>query len=329
MTRNIAVVGCGAIAQEYHLGAIARRRRDFDRVWVVDPSEGARTNACTMVEAEPKATLRDITDDLHFVIVATPNDNHFSVAHEALSRGANVLLEKPFVIWPDEGRKLIALAMERGRLLVVNQTRRFFPHTQELKKRISSGEFGELRSIVHYEGVKLMWPYMSGAAFSMSARRTGVIMDMGVHVLDFYQYLLSPTWQFVSSTHDGFHGPEGLAELHLKADGVPLSGRLSRYCKQENVACMDFEDAQVSVSVYEPSLYSITTRTRGRNRRRSIRLPPIDLALLGDMILGNFIRAAMGDEQAMCDAQSSLPVIEILDEIYRRAEHYPETPGKV
>jgi len=329
MPRNIALVGCGAIAHQFHLTALATRRHDFDKVWVVDPSDRARQIACSIVAAEQCAALSDIADDLQFVIVASPNANHFAASQEALSRDAHVLIEKPFVIWPDEGRELINLAAERHRIIAINQTRRFFPRTQELRRRISSGEFGALSRIVHNEGEKLNWSFSSGAAFAKGSQRTGVIMDMGVHVLDLYQYLLAPAWVFRSTIHDGFKGPEGLAELRLEANGAPVSIRLSRYQAQENIAHLDFEHALVQIDIYKQNAYSITTKSRGGNRQFVVQPPVVDVAFLSDRILTNFVAATVGQEEAVCEAMSSLPVINILDEIYRCANHYPDTPGKV
>jgi predicted dehydrogenase len=329
MSRNIAVAGCGAIAQEYHLKAIANRRHEFDKVWVVDPNDRARQKACSIVQAEQCATLAEVADELQFVIVASPNKDHFSVAKEALCRGANVLIEKPFVIWPDEGRELIRLAAERHRVVAVNQTRRLFPYAQELRRRISEGEFGALKSIVHQEGTKLNWPFVSGVGFARDAQRTGVIMDFGVHVLDFYQYLLDPTWELVSAIHDGFNGPEGLAELHLKANNAPVSIRLSRYQEQENIAHLDFENARVQIDIWDLNVYSVTSRSGGRDRLHIVRLPRVDSTFLPNRILDNFVAATKGREKIMCDGTSSLPVIAILDDIYMHAKHYPETPGKV
>ena len=201
-------------------------------------------------------------DEIHLVIVATPNQLHFPLAHEALSRGAHVLIEKPFVIWPEDGRKLVEAAAANNRVIAINQTRRFFPLAHELRRKINEGQFGSLKSIVHREGTKLTWPFESGAAFAQGAQRTGVIMDFGVHVIDFYHYLLQPRWTFISAVHDGFYGPEGLAEIELQANDAPVSIRLSRYHPQENVAHLVFERAEISFNVYDPTtlLHSIEFR---------------------------------------------------------------------
>jgi predicted dehydrogenase len=329
MSRNIALVGCGAIARQFHLAALTNRRADFGKLWVVDPSEPSRQAARSLVDAEPASALSEIGDELAFVIVASPNTNHFSTAREALSRGAHVLIEKPFVIWPDEGRELIDLAARRDRIIAVNQTRRAFPYAKELRKRITDGEFGALKRIVHCEGVKLDWPFASGAGFAPSAQRTGVIMDFGVHVLDFYHYLLDPNWTYESAIHDGFNGPEGLAEIHLKANDVSVSIRLSRYQQQSNMAHLEFERARISVHIFENSSYFLSTRQSPRASRVSVRAPNGKSESLADRILSNFLSAADGREKAICEAASSLPVIDILDEIYRSAGRYPEGLGEV
>jgi predicted dehydrogenase len=325
---NIALVGCGAVAQQYYLPAIAKRRGDFARVWLVDTDETARQASASMVNGEPAPTLSDIPADLAFVIIGTPNASHFSLATTALARGAHVLIEKPFVIWPEDARKLIEIGAESQRTIAVNQTRRFFPHTRELRRRIRTGEFGRLLSVVHHEGFKFTWAYGSGGAFAKGAQRTGVIMDTGVHVIDFYHYLLDPEWTVASAIHDGFLGPEGLAEVALTADGAPVTLRLSRYQRQENRARLSFEAAEILINIFESNAYSIQNRS-GAIDRVVTRPPPGAAESVGEELLLNFVAAGEGREAAVCDAASSLPVIEILDEIYRIAHRYPTDLGSV
>ena len=249
MNTNIALIGCGAIARAFYLPALAKHRTRFCNLWLIDPSDHAVSIAASVAPGKQARQLADVDDEIHLAIIATPNHLHFPLAYEALSRGADVLIEKPFVIWPEEGRRLMEAAAANNRVIAINQTRRFFPLTRTLRRQIQEGEFGSLKSIVHREGTKLVWPFESGAGFAQGAQRTGVIMDFGVHVIDFYHYLLQPTWTLVSAIHDGFDGPEGLAEIELQADGAPVSIRLSRYHHQENVAHLVFERAEVSFNV--------------------------------------------------------------------------------
>jgi predicted dehydrogenase len=329
MTASLALIGCGAIARNFYLPALARLQTQFGNLWLVDPSNHALSIAKSMVPGRTASRLLDITDDVQLVIVATPNQLHFPLACEALSRGADVLIEKPYVIWPAEGRQIVKAAAETNRVIAINQTRRYFPLARALRKRFTEGAFGALKSIVHREGTRLDWPFESGAGFAQGAQRTGVVMDFGVHVVDFYHYLFEPEWEFVSATHDGFCGPEGLADIELLANGVPVSIRLSRYQQQENAAHLYFERATVSFNVYETATYSIRWNS-GASEFISVSTGGANgYSNLAEQVLLNFIAACEHREQVVCDAASALPVIEILDQIYDHARHYPASVGSV
>jgi predicted dehydrogenase len=152
-------------------------------------------------------------------------------------------------------------------------------------------------------------------------------MDIGVHALDFYQYVLEPEWRFVSALDDGFAGPEGLAQMSLEANGAPVTMRLSRYFRQDYIARLAFERATVTVNIFQSDAYLI----------EPISGAPQHIALPADeggrsvatQLLNNFIASARGRETAICEAASSLPVIELLDLIYRSAARYPAQLGSV
>jgi predicted dehydrogenase len=328
MSRNIALVGCGAIGQMFYLPALANLRGEFDRIWLIDPSEHGRAAACSIVQGEAVPSLAQLDGDVQFVIIAAPNALHFALAQEALSRNAHVLIEKPFAIWPAEGRQLTERATCDNRILAVNQTRRLFPGIQELRKRISAGEYGALVSVVHSEGTKLTWPFESGAAFAKNAQRTGVIMDLGVHVIDLYQYLLQPEWTFVSGTHDGFCGPEGLAKVELKADNSLVALELSRYRSQKNTARLKFEHAEVLINVHDWNSYLVQYPS-GTPRIVSPASRAATFGAFAERLINNFVAAGEQREPAICDAASSLPVIEILDRVYQFSTHYSAKLGTV
>jgi predicted dehydrogenase len=328
MSQSIALVGCGAIARAFYLPALAKHRAEFDRVWLVDPSEHALSMAASILPGKQARQLRDLDDEIRWVIVAAPNHLHFPIAEEALARGADVLIEKPFVIWPEEGRRLAEAAAANNRVIAINQTRRFFPLAGVLRRQIRAGEFGTLKSIVHREGTKLTWPFESGSGFARDAQRTGVIMDFGVHVIDFYHYLLHPEWTLISAVHDGFCGPEGLAEIELQANDAPVSIRLSRYHDQENVARLVFERAELSFNVYDGAEYSKRSNT-GTMTRFTIPSGGAEYCSHAEPLLLNFLAASEKRESTVCDVKSSMPVIELLDEVYCRAERYPVSLGYV
>jgi predicted dehydrogenase len=328
MPLNIALVGCGAIARAFYLPTLAKLRTRFDRVWLVDPRSEVGATAAPAVDGRHALRLADVEDELHLTIVATPNALHAPVAHEALGRGAHVLIEKPFVVAPEDGRRLIAAAAAAKRVIAVNQARRLYPMVRELRQRILGGEWGALQAVSHLEGVKLVWPFESGAAFSPGAERTGAIMDFGVHVVDLYHYLFAPTWELASAIHDGFHGPEGLGEMELRASGAPVSIRLSRYYSQRNTAHLRFERAEVGFDVYDANNYWVRPLSHGTTRRVN-NTANLTGTTHAEALFLNFIAAGEGREKPICDAVSSQPVIEVLDQVYTHAARYPVALGGV
>ncbi|HWA17668.1 MAG TPA: Gfo/Idh/MocA family oxidoreductase [Devosia sp.] len=327
MTRRIALIGAGAIARVFYLPALHRLRDQIDDLWIVDPGRNAVEAALKAVNAKSAAQLGDIDAELDLVIIAAPNALHAPIATQALERNSHILIEKPFVVLPSEGEALVALAAAKSRLVAVNQTRRYYPALQALRDIVDGGTLGALKSIEHLEGVKLDWPFESGAAFSPGAFRTGAIMDFGVHVLDYYHALLRPEWSLDTAIHDGFVGPEGLAEIRAHASGVSLHLRLSRYQFLRNMARLTFERGAVEFDVFDCNGVSVTQE--GRSRRVTGPDPVADYLAIADRLILDVLGACETGTAPHCTAADSLPVIRFLDTIYSGAKHYPQAVGAV
>jgi UDP-N-acetylglucosamine 3-dehydrogenase len=118
--------------------------------------------------------------DVEAVSVATPTSSHFAIAGQLLRAGKHVLVEKPIAASAAEGRKLTALADERGRVLAVGHVERFNPAVTELKRLIDSGRMGTTLSVVARR-VGVMPPQI---------RDADVIVDLAVHDIDIFRFLL-------------------------------------------------------------------------------------------------------------------------------------------
>jgi len=78
------------------------------------------------------------------VAVATPVSTHYQMAKEALLHNKHVLVEKPLTRDSREAEELIALAKERGCVLMVGHTFEYNPAVQYLKEYIAKGELGRV-----------------------------------------------------------------------------------------------------------------------------------------------------------------------------------------
>src|SRR5437763_14867461 len=55
--------------------------------------------------------------EIQLVVIATPNDTHYSFARQCLAAGRDVVVDKPFTTTEEEAEALVQLANENGRLI--------------------------------------------------------------------------------------------------------------------------------------------------------------------------------------------------------------------
>src|SRR5262245_61257387 len=85
--------------------------------------------------------------DVTGVAIATPAESHHTLVRQALIAGKDVFVEKPLCLSVTEGSKLIALAAERKRILMVGHLLWYHPAVLKLKELVDDGELGRIRYI--------------------------------------------------------------------------------------------------------------------------------------------------------------------------------------
>lgn len=137
MVLRLAVVGCGSWGIN-HVRA-ATRLTGAELVVTCDPNPRARERAAKVApDARLVAQAEEVYADpaVDAVIIASPAKTHASLTQAALEAGKHVLVEKPFVLEPGEGEKLVALAESSGRTLMVGHLLRYHPYFRSLVERV-------------------------------------------------------------------------------------------------------------------------------------------------------------------------------------------------
>ncbi len=81
---------------------------------------------------------------LDAVVIATPTPTHHALAKECLSRGLNVMVEKPITLRSEHAEELIEIADKNGCVLMVGHTFEYNPAVRALKELMKSGDVGEI-----------------------------------------------------------------------------------------------------------------------------------------------------------------------------------------
>ena len=85
--------------------------------------------------------------EINGVVIATPAETHFTLVREALMADKHVFVEKPLALDEKQGEKLIKLAAERQRILMVGHLLQYHPVFVRLKELVHQGELGRINYI--------------------------------------------------------------------------------------------------------------------------------------------------------------------------------------
>ncbi len=81
------------------------------------------------------------------VAIATPAETHYRVARAALEAGKDVFVEKPLALYLEQGRELVQLAKEKGRILMVGHLMEYHPAVDKIRDMVTAGELGKVQYI--------------------------------------------------------------------------------------------------------------------------------------------------------------------------------------
>lgn len=145
---KVAVIGCGGIANE-HLPFLASSLL-VKLVGVCDISNATAAFAKKRFEAE--RSFSDASEMLaktnpEIVHVLTPPQSHTRLVSMCLNSGAHVICEKPMTSSASETASLLALAKEKGKVLIESRNLLFNDVVLKMNQLISNGTLGQVREI--------------------------------------------------------------------------------------------------------------------------------------------------------------------------------------
>jgi predicted dehydrogenase len=143
-------------------------------------------------EFAPKARVTDrwedvLNDPTIEVVDITPHPaDRLPIIEAALMAGKHVLSQKPFVLDLAEGRRLVALAKDKGVKLAVNQNGRWAPHLAFMRETVRAGLIGEVIS-TH---ISIHWNHGWIAGTPFEKIDDLILYDFGIHWFDFLRSVI-------------------------------------------------------------------------------------------------------------------------------------------
>lgn len=313
----IALVGCGAIAEAYHLPALAASMSTTERLILVDPNEERLSQMAGRFGALDTArNHEEILGDVGGAILAVPHHLHHQLALDFLEAGTHVLCEKPLATTTAEVDELLATADRACRTLCVNNNRRLFPSMRRVAEIIGGQELGEPLELGFTLGEVFEWPAVQGAYFGATADQKGVLLDIGAHVVDLICWWLQAPLKVESYADDSWGGTEAVAHLSFTAGRCEGRVRLSWLSRLDNGFRVRCERGLVGGGVYDLDRLWIEDLA-GRRKNVRIRGEAADRARLAERMLRNFAGVVDGEVDPLIPAADVAESIRVIDTCYR------------
>lgn len=180
---RVALIGCGAAAQQLHLPPLLMIR-NVRLDWLVD------TRLAEVRKLSIRYGIKNVTDDyrqvrdVDAVIIATPHHLHAPIVEFFLQSGCHVLCEKPLDIRSEGAGRLVELAQNTKLVLAVGVFRRYYPSSLLGRNAVRTEWLGEIEQVDVEEGGPYLWDLQSVFMVQREKAGGGVLLDTGAHAID-------------------------------------------------------------------------------------------------------------------------------------------------
>ncbi len=227
MTRNIAVIGSGAVACYGHLPALVQNKHWHLKA-IVDTNEKQLAYAADKFPAEHHFNTVDALwslEDLDAVVIATHLDSHHELALRAFERGCHVFCEKPMAPTLEQCQAMILAAEKSGKLLAINFNTRSQEIYRVMRDLVHAGLLGPI-AVARFAYLWSAHQWQPPQRMASFMAHGGPIIDSGVHFFDGVRLLTGREFTQIHA-HGAFvtgdkHPQHVIATCRLEGGAVAL-----------------------------------------------------------------------------------------------------------
>ncbi|MCX5829563.1 MAG: Gfo/Idh/MocA family oxidoreductase [Deltaproteobacteria bacterium] len=318
---RIGLIGAGAIAQQAYLPML-REIRGLEFTAVVESNESIRAKAAAGHPpfAYLGADLDAAMNHVDAVIICVPNHLHHPIAQTCLAKGKHVLCEKPITIDVRDAETLLRMAEARSLTLTVAHVRRFFPAVKKIKEIITTGTLGALTGFDFREGTVFSWPTVTGFTFDKEKAGGGVLMDIGVHLLDLLFWWIDDEVASFQYADDNLGGLEATGEIQMTfRRGVTGHVKLTRLAVLNNFYTFYFEKGVLSWNPFTPRRIYIR-----KDSNQTVSIKTEKGAPVRDLLL-DFSAAIRDKRPPFIRGEEALQALKFIEACYSSRQAIPMT----
>ena len=192
---QVAVIGCGGIANSKHLPALTTQKDKCEIVALCDILVERAEKAAKEYGAPGAKVYEDYTEllkdpEIDVVHVCTPNVAHCPITVAAFEAGKHVLCEKPMAATTEDAEKMMAAWKKSGKKFTIGYQNRFRQDTQMLHAACESGDLGDIYFAKAHAIRRRAVPTW-GVFPDKSKQGGGPLIDIGTHALDITLWMMN------------------------------------------------------------------------------------------------------------------------------------------
>ncbi len=226
-TVRYACVGCGGIANNYHLPALARIDAAEFVVACDLAAERARETVAKFDAPDAVTDYEQVVarDDIDLVCVFTKIDTHAEIAIAAAHAGKHVFLQKPFARSVAEGREIARAAEEIGVEIVPAFMHRYFDESLLAAELVRDGAIGEVEFMRQRNATR--------NAPETAPSYGGAMMAIGAHGIDLIRAVTGEEIARVVARVEGTSGGCGVRDRDVREQRDLRGGEVNAFMLYE------------------------------------------------------------------------------------------------
>lgn len=248
------VVGLGWAATNFVAPGIVKSAGSRLVACLGSSPEKTRAFAERFKTPKPHAKLKSLADDpeVDAVYVALPNAMHHAAVLEVARAGKHILCEKPYAMKAAHAREMTDACRKAGVVLRIAHQIRLDAAVVRAREIVQSGRLGRLAEVSLERasglGARVSW--------RTDFEQSGVMYDVGVHLLDLIQYITGQRFVEVSA----FTHPD--RRDRVPDDTMTVLGRLEGGCHALAKATREVGSAENNLIVEGAKATLITSPLR-------------------------------------------------------------------
>ncbi|MEO8289545.1 MAG: Gfo/Idh/MocA family oxidoreductase [Gaiellaceae bacterium] len=294
--------------------------------WICDRDESRLERyGARFPDARTTTRFEDLLEDetLTAVAIATPVVTHFDLSRQALLAGKHVFVEKPLALSSALGEQLVALAEERGLVLMPGHLLLYHPGVGKLKHLVETGELG-----------RLLYVYGNRQNLGKIRRDENALWSLGAHDISVILHLVGEdpveTWaRGESFLNPGVEDvvfcylrfPSGVvAHMHLSWLD-PHKMRRMTVVGDRKMAVFDDMEPERKVTVYDQGPEQrVDTWGEWQTRTGDISIPKVPNDEPLKLECEHFLSLLRGEGDPFAAARDGLAVVRALEQLQASLE---------